>query len=277
MEFIKSLGTNTIKYFKGLLAIAILWLLPALGIFIFDSCKKVNHDNSKSGEAARKFNEALDATKPTLGSIMLESNNTYQSRLTDGTESYNLDFPAGTSPEVISDFSSNVTIQSLTNVLTNYGVSIDDSINTNADLTIEVSEEPIRTALQPLVVEAKNYLMSKGATNQQIIDMLQEEDAEEIDLIPFVKALTSIEQDQYAVRNISLPFIGEAKALPAFIECGLVALGMDALYALGASGASSWTWGAMKTAFKSVAKRFLGPIGVAVAVVSFGLCMLGHL
>ena len=30
--------------------------------------------------------------------------------------------------------------------------------------------------------------------------MLQEEGAEEIDLIPFVKALTTIEQDQYAVK-----------------------------------------------------------------------------
>jgi hypothetical protein len=116
--------------------------------------------------------------------------------------------------------------------------------------------------------------MSKGATNQDITDMLQEEGAEDIDLIPFVKALTAVEQNQYTVRNISVPFITEAKALPKFIECGITALGGDALYALSQSGASSWTWGAMKTAFKSIAKKFLGPIGVAVAVVSFGLCML---
>ncbi len=274
MNFIKSLGTNTIKYFKGLLAIALLWLIPALGIFIFDSCKKASYENSKSGEAARKFNEAVNTTRATLGSINLGNNNAFQSRLTENTGDYYLDFPAETSPSVITEFSSNVTIQTLTNVLTNYGVSIDDSVNTNADLTIQVASEPILTELQPLVVEAKNYLFAKGITNQQISDMLLEEGAEEIDLIPFVKTLTAVEQGQYAVNDISFPLINEAKALPHYLECAIEALGFDALYALGASGASSWTWGTMKSVFKSVAKRFLGPIGVAVAVVSFTMCML---
>jgi hypothetical protein len=47
--------------------------------------------------------------------------------------------------------------------------------------------------------------------------------------------------------------------------------GADALYSLSLSNASTWTYSAMKNAFKAVAKRFLGPIGVAVAVVSFGI------
>lgn len=107
--------------------------------------------------------------------------------------------------------------------------------------------------------------------------MLQEEGAEEIDLIPFVKALTAIEQEQYTVKNIAMPFVTNANALPRFVECGLYALGGDALYALSQSTASVWTWTAMKSAFKTVAKKFLGPIGVAVAVVSFGVCMLGFI
>lgn len=274
MNFIKSLSGNTIKYFKGLLAIAIVWLIPALCIFIFDSCKKSEYNKSQSGEAARKFTKVLEETRTSLGFITLGSNNSFQSLTTESTGNYYLDFPDETSPESISDFQSNVTIQKLQNVLTNHGVSIDDSINTNAEVIIQVSGDSIRNVLQPLVVEAKNYLMAKGATNQQIMDMLQEEGSEEIDLIPFAKALTAIEHDQYTVRNISSPFINEANALPKFVECGLAALGGDALYSLSLSGASSWTWGAMKTAFKSIAKRFLGPIGVAVAVVSFGICML---
>lgn len=217
MNFIKSIGTITIKYIKGLFAIAILWLLPALGIFIFDSCKKANYENSKSGKAAREFNEAVDATRTTLASITLGNNNAIQSRLTEGPRNYYLDFPAETNPVVITNFSANVTIQSLTNVLTNNGVSIDDSVNNEADLTIQVAEEPIRLALQPLVVEAKNYLYSKGITNQQIMDMIQEENAEEIDLIPFVKVLTAIELTQYTVRNVQVPLIGNANALPQFI------------------------------------------------------------
>lgn len=273
MNFIQSLGTQTFRYFKGLFAIALLWLLPALGIFIFDSCKKANYDNSKSGEAARKFIEAVDATRPTLGSITLGNNNAFQSRVTEGTGDYYLDFPDATSPEVITGFSSNVTVQTLRDVLTNHGVSIDDSVSPNADLTIQVPEEPIRTVLQPLVVEAQNYLFTKGITSQQITDMLIEEGAEEIDLIPFVKILSGIEQEQYAVRNIQFPLLNGANA-GNFLECGLHALGADAFFALAQSSATVWTWSAMKTAFKSVAKRMLGPIGVAVAVIDFAYCML---
>jgi hypothetical protein len=56
-------------------------------------------------------------------------------------------------------------------------------------------------------------------------------------------------------------------------NCALFAIGADALYSLAFSGASSWGVAAMTQAFTSVAKRFLGPIGVAIAVVSFGLCI----
>lgn len=274
MDFIKFVGTQTSKYFKGLFAVTLLWLFAAMGIFIFDSCKKTNYENSKYGAAARKFNNALDESKAKIGSISLAKNNNTQSRTLESAGSYYLDFPNGTSTEIIANFSSNVTVESLSNMLTNYGVSIDDSTNINADLIIQVPEEPIRQALQPLVGEAKNYLMAKGATNQQITDMLQEEGAEEIDLIPFVKVLTSIEQNQYTVGKFNFPFIHEAKALPHFVECGIQALGGDAAYALAHSGASSWTWATMKSVFKSVAKRFLGPIGVAIAVVTFTVCML---
>jgi hypothetical protein len=42
------------------------------------------------------------------------------------------------------------------------------------------------------VQEAKSYLYSKGITDQQINELLIEEDAEEIDLIPFVKHLIAV-------------------------------------------------------------------------------------
>jgi hypothetical protein len=274
LSFIKFLGTSTVKYFKGLLAISMLWLLPALGIFIFDSCKKANYEKSNSGEAARKFNEAVDKARPILGSTVL-NNSSVQSRLTtESADIYFVDFPDGTNSQVITDFSSNVNVQNLTSVLTNYGVALDDSINAGAEVIIQVPNEQIRTTLAPLVVEAKNYLYSKGVTAQQIADMLIEEDAEEIDLIPFVKTLTAIEQGQYTVRNIQFPLINSANALPHYLECAIAAIGGDAAYALAHSGASSWTWSTMQSVFKGVAKRFLGPIGVAIAVVSFTTCML---
>jgi hypothetical protein len=58
-----------------------------------------------------------------------------------------------------------------------------------------------------------------------------------------------------------------------WLECGMIAVGADALWALGGSSASAWTAAAMTKAFTAVAKRFLGPIGVAIAVITFGVCM----
>lgn len=66
---------------------------------------------------------------------------------------------------------------------------------------------------------------------------------------------------------------GNRKGGDDWLKCAAVAIGADALWALGGSSASSWSRGAMRKAFKAVAKRFLGSIGVAIAVVSFGVCM----
>jgi hypothetical protein len=56
-------------------------------------------------------------------------------------------------------------------------------------------------------------------------------------------------------------------------NCAIAAIGADALYSLAFSGASSWSMAALTSTFTGVAKRFLGPIGVAIAVVSFSLCL----
>lgn len=58
------------------------------------------------------------------------------------------------------------------------------------------------------------------------------------------------------------------------LECAAVAIGADLLWSLGASTATSWGAAALTRAFTKVASRFLGPIGVAIAGVSFGVCIV---
>jgi hypothetical protein len=57
------------------------------------------------------------------------------------------------------------------------------------------------------------------------------------------------------------------------LDCALTALGADAIFAISASGITTWGVAAMTKAFSSVAKRFLGPAGVAIAVITFGVCI----
>ena len=57
------------------------------------------------------------------------------------------------------------------------------------------------------------------------------------------------------------------------LDCALTALGADAIFALSASGITSWGAAAMTKAFSAVAKRFIGPAGVAIAVITFCICI----
>ncbi|WP_462222387.1 hypothetical protein [Ferruginibacter sp.] len=59
----------------------------------------------------------------------------------------------------------------------------------------------------------------------------------------------------------------------AIFNCALAAIGVDAAYALSQGAGTSWSIAALRTTFTNVAKRFLGPIGVAWAVGSFAFCL----
>jgi hypothetical protein len=57
------------------------------------------------------------------------------------------------------------------------------------------------------------------------------------------------------------------------LECALEALGMSAFWAFSGSNLSTWTVKAATKAFSAAAGKFLGPLGVSIAVVSFGYCI----
>ena len=59
-------------------------------------------------------------------------------------------------------------------------------------------------------------------------------------------------------------------------KCALIAIGLDFTTFLGASGVKTQGKAALKSAFKCVAMKALGPAGIAIAVISFGLCMFYH-
>ncbi len=150
---------------------------------------------------------------------------------------------------------------------------------TSPSLPFTIDPDIIEESLNPLIAEAKIYLNARGMSNAYIATMIAEENAQECDLVAYVAVLAEYELSGdsgtiVANNYVNLAF-NSAYALPSptILHCVGVALGIDALWALGGSNAATWTLAGMRTAFTSVAKRFLGPIGVAIAVVSFVLCM----
>jgi len=62
-------------------------------------------------------------------------------------------------------------------------------------------------------------------------------------------------------------------------NCAAVAIGADLFFSLGAAAGdgvgNKWTRKALIKAFGKVASRFLGPLGVAIGLATFGLCLGG--
>jgi hypothetical protein len=149
----------------------------------------------------------------------------------------------------------------------------------------EIDEAEAIAMLQPMIEEARAYLESQGFTQDEIDAMIAENEGTEYDLVLLallMQELQNIPQDGNAVdaatgdEGAVAMSQGNELTDQEIINCIIIAIGADALWALGGSGASSWAKKDIKRAFKAIAKRFLGPIGVAIAVVSFGLCILNE-
>lgn len=244
--------------------------------FIIQSCQREQYENSDAGKAAANFISSVKENKNKIGSVVFGQSNSKTSRLAD-TEPIYLEFNGDVSPQVYDMYNNTNSLEDLSNLIDNTDAIIQyDPTDTNSNYQLNVSVDAVTNSLNPLIIQAKNYLYTKGFTEQSIQNMLIEQNGKEEDLIPFVMSLTHIENGGQFANNYNIPFVNFAYAkLDAndYIRCAGVAIVADVLWSLGSSSAASWTIGAMTKAFGAVAKRFLGPIGVAIAVVSFGVCI----
>lgn len=165
------------------------------------------------------------------------------------------------------------------------GMEISTKHIANSDYTIQISEAKAKQSLDPLVTQSKQYLYSKGFTEQEIQEMLKENNADETELVRFVVGITALENSaQNTASLLNRNSFGSFGlfATPAYAQsieqvgdCALKALGADFLFGAGGSTIKTWGKAALKKAFKSVAQKMLGPVGVAIAVGTFVYCMWG--
>lgn len=270
-----------IKLSKGLLALISINILIVVGVLIFNSCKETEFKNSDNGKANLRFNKSLVFNKESIAAVSLKKDKSISSKQLRISCPYGesstiyLSFPYNVTSEIQTSFNNTQTIQDLSNLVDKTDAIIQYEPNANnINYSLEIPITNVVESLNPLVSESKSYLYSKGFTEANIQQMISENGGTELDLIPFVMALTEIEKSQLtlATNNLNL-FANPTFAMNEYVRCAMVAIGADVLWALGGSSASTWTVAMMTRAFSVVAKRFLGPIGVAIAVVSFGLCL----
>lgn len=271
----KKLNYQISNLFTGLKLLSLFAVVSVSFSLIVQSCQREQYENNDITKASEKFKASIQTNKSKVGSIMLGGSVT--GRPDPSRESIYVDFPGDIGSETTNLYSQTNSIQGLSNLIDNTNAIIQYSpTKTNSDYEINVSVEAVKNSLAPLIADAKNYLYTKGFTNQEIDDMISLHNGTEEDLIPYVMSLTHLEEGGSFAQNLTIPFVNNVYAkLDAndYLRCAGVAIGADVLWSLGASSAATWGKAAMVKAFGAVAKRLLGPIGVAIAVVSFGVCL----
>lgn len=274
------------KFFKGMLALLTLNLLVILCVFIFDSCKKAAYERSDDRQANARFMEALETNKKSIAAVSFDNRSKSKSGTIalkaapeTNTEPVYVNFPNNVSIETVAVFENTNSIQKLANLLYTTDATIQyKQTPANLKYQINLPVETIKKNLNPLVQESKQYLYSKGFTERDIQQMIAEENAVETDLVPLVMIITQAESKQLIARNyLNLFPINSASAKVTWAEvgaCAIEAVGADILFSFEQSTATVWTKAVIKKAFKTVAKRMLGPIGVGIAVVEFGWCLM---
>lgn len=282
----------TSRVAKGMIAIFSIKLLLFSGIFIFQSCTTENDASDVENQVRQDFLGSMNQISNTLNNLAFTTSAIQNKSLrTDGMISSN-DFRL-----INNTPNENLNLSNFNEVAER--VNSGDVILSNEQecferngeivcLTVQIDEEEVLSSIEPAIQEAKNVLYTKGYTDQDINEMLSEEGAQEEDLVPVVMSLLALDEQENNLASNNLVsykfFFNSAHAYQGGIDwgevgnCAAAALGINAITSfasLQGSGSDRWKRKAITKLIGKVASRFLGPVGVAITIGSFALCMAG--
>jgi len=236
----------------------------ALGALLFNSCERVEMPNEIASEQQNQFQEVLRLNMDNIGDIPVGTSSGI--RRTPGIYG-----KAPSKHQAVYLYIPNLTadvqkrvynvrsLRDISELTLNHGAVV-YLTNENATLDIQftVPVQETQNSLAPMVAEAKRFLSSKGFTGQGIQEMIIAENGTEYDLILVAMLLQEA--------TSSFTWTGNP-----FIDCALVAIGIDVAWAFMGAGVHSWT--ELRRLFRTVANRALGPIGAVVALGAYGACL----
>lgn len=172
----------------------------------------------------------------------------------------------------LKDFTEYLELTEATAQMFNDGTAID---------SVSISVTEAKEKLAPMVAKSRQYLHRFGMTDQDIDQMIRENNSDETALVPLVLAM--MEYDG-SLQSGNAPFYAPSTGgkdyeqssqidLKQVGDCVLKALGADLVHLIFTSGVNSWTRALIMKLFKEVAKKAIGPVGVAIAVTVFANCM----
>lgn len=280
------------KFAKGIFAIYTIKLFLVSIAFIVQSCNYNGFfEENTIKEAKNSFLSSVKISVSNLNGIQLNSkNDLIPAKSTVNNEEYATISVYALPESVFTDFQMLANVRSFYELITIEGTELavtyldgskSNNISESQELikSFSISIESAKQALQPTLTEAKNYLRSKGYTDNDITNLLiADEDGptmSESDLIPAVMKLIAEEQNSSLTEIFDYASLfGTPMQASRIGECAGDALGISAIAVVVKEGINTNAGKRLlKKAIRKVASRALGWVGAAIFVYEFGDCM----
>lgn len=272
------------KYLKGMFGIFVLKVL-LLGVFlIHQACERDDSPNLElQVQAKESFLNALTLSSHEFGRLRLVNSKIDPTTMLNKNSSTLIMLEITNENELDSEKLDNV--ESVEDIIDIGGVfKVLPKGEYECEGTVPcfgVSLEATEESLQPAVLSAREFLHLREFSDEEIDAMIDEEGGSEEDLVPLVALIIEDEGGSGEPYEFSsVDFFSSTKLYAQSWKdigrCAAAAIGADIAYALAVEGggkSDKWKKKAIKKLFGKVAKRFLGPVGAAIAVVSFATCL----
>ncbi|PKG49704.1 hypothetical protein [Olleya sp. 1-3] len=174
------------------------------------------------------------------------------------------------------------------NTTTNTSLNVNTTITnettpfdtSNCTFIIQISLETINSAIDPSIQTAKDFLLSRDLTDNDILEILDGED--DSALVPLVHGIITVEEEAESLTTIINPLsilgihTANAQSWGTISGCAVSALGLDSLTTLrDALQGKKITGRALKRAAKKVVKKFAAGLsgwGTMIMVAEFAIC-----
>lgn len=211
-------------------------------MLVFNSCSENDEGISKNSAANLDFKKAFDLNSKKTGSISLSHKNNGKMNMralssNSQMASVYINFPNQPTKEVETAFNEVNSIEELSILLQRSDATVQSvPISINSEYVVNVPVEQVDKSLDPLIVEAKKFLYTKGFTDDTIQKMIEDNNGTEEDLIPLVSIIVNSESAQLSQVNKVVPNIfmttnsfAASRKLTLYMigECTLTALGAD--------------------------------------------------
>lgn len=139
------------------------------------------------------------------------------------------------------------------------------------------SEEEIIESLKPLVEGTKELLIAYDIDSNELSEDFEDLNDPRIALVGlFALAVESEESSQTAMNFASIfstSLYAQSTTGGKITKCAVEAIGLDVIYSFASEGFEKAAKKGLKKAIKKVAAKFLGPVGIGIAVAEFAWCM----